>query len=232
MMNTIVLLGSSTILSIVIGVVLGVVVASHKRDGELDRVLVTSSLTTYSLPTFWIGLSLIFIFVVSLGWFPFPQGSYPAQWNVSGFPSLLEQFAVRLQYLFLPVITLTLFSYGVFLLLTRATMLETLTEDYITTARAKGLGERAILFSHAFKNASLPLVTASALAFGGILSGAIITERVFNLPGLGTWLFDSIGYKDFPVMQAMFFILALSVIVANFISDLVLGIIDPRIKYE
>jgi peptide/nickel transport system permease protein len=177
------------------------------------------------------GLTFIFIFAVGLKWFP-SGGAYPQQWSAAGMPSILEQIPVRLQYLFLPLLTLTIFSYGGFLLLTRVTMLETLSEDYIVTARAKGLSERAVLFRHAFKNASLPIVTASALSFGGILGGAIITEGVFNYPGIGAWLFDSIGWKDFPVMQAMFFILALSVIIANFASDLIYGIIDPRIKYE
>jgi len=85
---------------------------------------------------------------------------------------------------------------------------------------------------HAFKNASLPIITSSALAFGTILSGAIISETIFNWPGMGKWLFDAVQYKDFPVMQAMFFIIALSVIAANFISDILYGIVDPRIKYE
>lgn len=118
------------------------------------------------------------------------------------------------------------------MLLTRATMIETLNEDYITTARAKGLSGRAILTRHAFKNASLPLVTATALQFGGILGGAIITESLFNWAGLGRWLFDAVVYKDFPVMQAMFYLIALCVIGANFISDVIYGIIDPRIRYE
>lgn len=233
LMNTLILLGSSTILSIIIGVVGGIIVSSRRGSG-IDRASVTTSLTTYSLPTFWMGIAFIFIFVLSLHWLPVPQGSYPAQWGVPGFgpKNIFEVIVGRFQYLFLPMLVLTLFSYGTFLLLTRATMLETLSEDYIVTARAKGLSERSVLFRHAFKNASLPIVTASALSFGAILGGAIITEHVFSWPGLGTWLFDSIGYKDFPVMQAMFFILALSVIIANFISDLVYGIIDPRIKYD
>ncbi len=230
--NTLILLGSSTVLSIVIGIFLGVV-AAHKRGGAVDNFWVTASLTTFSLPTFWIGISFILIFAVGLGWFP-AGGVIPNTWAQGGvlLPSLWMQLLVRLQYLFLPMLTLTLFSYGGFLLLTRATMLETLGDDYIVTARAKGLKERTVLFHHAFKNASLPIVTASALAFGGILSGAIITETVFNWDGLGRWLFNAIGYKDFPVLQAMFYILALSVIVANFISDLIYGMIDPRIKYD
>ncbi len=228
--NTLLLLGSSTVLSIVIGVFLGVIV-SHRRGGVVDNFWVSASLTTFSLPTFWIGISFILIFALSLGWFP-PGNVVPNSWTREGLPPLLPQILTRLQYLFLPMLTLTLFSYGGFLLLSRATMLETLNEDYITTARAKGLKERTVLFRHAFKNASLPIVTASALAFGTVLSGAIITETVFNWDGLGRWLFSAIGYKDFPVMQAMFYILALSVIIANFISDLVYGMIDPRIKYE
>jgi ABC-type dipeptide/oligopeptide/nickel transport system permease component len=111
-------------------------------------------------------------------------------------------------------------------------MTEALSEDYILTARAKGLTQRAILLRHAFKNASLPIITSSALAFGSILSGAIITETIFNWPGLGLWLYDSVLYKDYPVMQAMFYIIALCVIAANFISDILYGIVDPRIKYE
>jgi peptide/nickel transport system permease protein len=177
------------------------------------------------------GITFITIFAYILHWFP--SGNYvPNEWAQFGVPPWPTYILVRLQYLFLPVLVLTLFQYGGFLLLTRATMLETLSEDYVTTARAKGLTERAVLYKHALKNASLPIVTASALTFGGVLGGAIITETVFNLDGLGLWLFNSIFNKDFPVMQAMFYILALSVIAANFISDLIYGIIDPRIRYE
>ena len=116
--------------------------------------------------------------------------------------------------------------------MTRATMLEVLSEDYITTARAKGLPERTVLLRHAFKNASLPVITSGALAFGGVLSGAIITETVFNWQGLGLWLFNSVIQKDFPVLQAMFYIIALCVIIANFVSDILYGIVDPRIRYD
>jgi peptide/nickel transport system permease protein len=231
--NTLLLLGSSTVLSIVIGIFWGIIV-SKRRGSSFDSFSVSSSLVAFSLPTFWIGITLILVFAFQLGWFPtggvIPYGFGGYGGNAA--PSLLDNIAVRAQHLFLPMLTLTLISYGGFLLLTRATMLEALTEDYIVTARAKGLKERTVLFRHAFKNASLPIVTASALAFGGVLSGAIITETVFQWDGLGRWLFDAIGWKDFPVMQAMFYILALSVIVANLISDIAYGMIDPRIKYE
>jgi len=227
--NTLLLLGSSTVLSIVIGIFLGVL-AARRRGGVVDNVAVTASLTTFSLPTFFMGIIFLSVFAIGLNWFPV-GGVVPAGWEVAS-PPLLQQIIPRLQHLFLPMLTLTLFTYGGFLLLTRATMLETLNEDYIVTAKAKGLKERTILFRHALKNASLPLVTASALSFGAILGGAIITETVFSWDGLGRWLFIAIGSKDFPVMQAMFYILALATIIANFISDLVYGIIDPRVRYE
>jgi ABC-type dipeptide/oligopeptide/nickel transport system permease component len=107
-----------------------------------------------------------------------------------------------------------------------------LNADYITTARAKGLPERTVLFKHALKNASLPIVTNAALAFGGLLGGAIITETIFNWDGLGFWIINSINSKDLPVMQAMFYLIALTTIAANFISDIIYGVLDPRIKYE
>lgn len=231
--NTLLLLGTSTVLAIIIGTVIGVFI-SKKRGSAADNFWVMSSLTTFSLPTFFMGILLIFTFAIALNWFP-PGGVSPSSWtnaNLHLAPSLLAQIPIRLQYLFLPALTLTLFSYGGFLLLTRATMMEALSEDYILTARAKGLSERAVLFKHAFKNASLPIITSSALAFGTILSGAIITETIFNWQGLGLWLYSSIFYKDFPVLQAMFYLIALSVIAANFVSDIIYGIVDPRIRYE
>jgi peptide/nickel transport system permease protein len=233
LVNTLTLLGTSTVLAIIIGTILGIVI-SRRRGSSLDNFWVTSSLTTFSLPTFFMGILLIFIFAVALNWFP-SGGTHPNGWdnlNLNLRPALPLQILVRLQYLFLPALTLTIFSYGGFLLLTRATMQEALSEDYIVTARAKGLSDRAVLFKHAFKNASLPLITNAALSFGAILGGAIITETIFNWDGLGKWLFDSIAYKDFPVMQAMFYIIALSVIAANFISDVLYGVVDPRIRYE
>ena len=249
MFNTLLLMGTSEILAIAIGIALGVI-AAHRRGGIYDNGSVIASLTTYSLPSFWIGMMLLLIFYFNLGWFP-NAGTYPANWaivyqttgglppkiilgNLAGIqialPSLLE-IQGRLTHLFLPVLTLTLFSYGGYLLLTRATMLETLSEDYIVTARAKGLKERTVLFKHALKNASLPLITNAALTFGFILSGAIITEQVFSYAGLGHWTWLSINYYDYPALQTIFFLIALCVIVANFIADVLYGVVDPRIKY-
>ena len=230
--NTLLLLGSSTIMSIIIGIVLGIA-AAHRRGSFLDSFSVSASLTTFALPTFWIGLVLILFLAKDLNWFPGGAVS-PLDWTLgpSHVPNILAQIPVRLQYLFLPALTLTLFTYGGFVLLTRATMMDSLSEDYILTAKAKGLSQRRILFGHAFKNASLPVITSSALAFGGILGGAIITETVFNWSGLGQWLYAAVVTKNYPVMQAMFYLISLTVIAANFIADVLYGIVDPRIRYE
>ena len=250
---TLVLLGGSTTLAIIIGVILGAL-SAHRRGGKFDTFCVTSSLIFYSLPTFWMGLLFILIFYVQLGWFPNAH-PYPAEWilpqnapkpftittasynplgmvvNVDG-GELLKLIVGYARHAFLPVTVLTLFQYGGFLLITRATMIEALTEDYIVTARAKGVSETNVIFKHALPNASLPIITSAALSYGFILSGAIITEGVFSWPGLGGWIFDAIGFKDYNILQAVFYVIALCVIAANFIADLLYGIIDPRIKYD
>jgi peptide/nickel transport system permease protein len=131
----------------------------------------------------------------------------------------------------LPWITLFIISFGAYVLLTRASVLEAITEDYVVTAKAKGLKERTILFKHTLKNALLPIITEIAITFGFTLSGAIITEQVFVYPGLGWWTWAAIENNDFPVLQAIFFLIAVCVILANFIADITYGFIDPRIKY-
>lgn len=247
---TLILMGGSTVLALIVGVALGAV-AAHKRGGKFDATAVLTSLVFYSLPTFWMGLLFILVFYSNLHWFPHAH-AYPPEWtnkwpvpftmassaagplgvvmtiNPNG---LWEYVTGYLRHAFLPVLTLTLFQYGGYLLLVRATMVEALTEDYIVTARAKGVSETNVVFRHALKNASLPLITSAALSFGFLLSGAIITEGVYSWPGLGRWIFDAIGAKDYNILQAVFYIIALCVILANFLADLLYGVIDPRIKY-
>jgi len=248
---TIWLIGSSTALSIIIGVLFGVL-AAQKRGSPLDTYSVVMSLLFYSLPVFWMGMIFIYAFAVQLRWLP-TGGAFPPDWTIETFPrpfmltsdssisSLNIQFAFNsgdmlrlvggfVRHAVLPVSTLVLFNYAGYLLLTRATMLETLTEDYVVTAKAKGLPEREILFKHALKNASLPLITNVALAFGFILSGAILTETIYNYPGLGRWIWEAISARDYPILMPTFYVIALCVIVANFLSDLLYGVVDPRIK--
>jgi peptide/nickel transport system permease protein len=251
---TLELMGGSTVLAAIIGIALGVLVAS-KRGSKFDSAAVTASLITYSLPVFWMGLVLILIFTVDLHMLPHANAR-PADWtipgrmpmaysvssaaapqwggstifnfNMNGFAGVIGGY---LFHLALPLTTLTLFQYGGYVLLTRATMIEALTEDYVATARAKGVKERNVIFRHALKNASLPLITNVALALGFLLGGAVITEGVFSWPGLGTWIFSAIGMSDYSVLQAAFYLIALCVIIANIISDVLYGLIDPRIKY-
>lgn len=249
---TVLLLGLTTIASLILGVYIGIIVIK-KRGSAFDSSAVVSSLILGSLPTFWIGLVLLWIFSNTLGWFPGAR-AFPADWALKGWPQVylinpsyssaainynttlslhgtLELFGGFLSHLALPFTTLTLFSVGGWILLTRASMLETVTEDYIVTAKAKGLSETAVLYKHALKNASLPIITSAALSFGFILTGAIITETVFSYPGVGGWIWDAIMIRDYSVLMAVFYIISVCVIVANIIADLLYGVIDPRIKY-
>jgi peptide/nickel transport system permease protein len=237
--NTLVLMGASTLFAILIGVTLGVI-AAYKRGGTFDSGAVITSLVTFSLPTFWMGMLAIYIFSLNLRILPPGRmvDDFMPAWNTYialgtriSIPTGVEILS-RIKHLILPVGVLTLFQYGNYLLLTRATMLETLTEDYILTAKAKGLRERTIIFKHALKNASLPIITSSALAFGFLIGGAIITETVFSYPGIGYLTITSLTTTlNLSVLHVIFYITALTVIFANFVSDLLYGVIDPRIKY-
>lgn len=226
---TLTLVITEEIIAIVLGIVVGVIAAS-KRGKLLDASSVLFSIITNSLPVFWVGMLLVLIFSYQLHWFPSGM-PYPAEWQQRWPTNFLVELTIRIQHLFLPVLALVIITVGSYLLLTRASMIEVLSEDYLVTARAKGLTERKVLFKHALKNASLPVLTQAAIAFGFMLSGAIVTEQVFSYPGLGQWIWRSIEWSDFPALQAIFFIIALCVIIANFIADIAYGVIDPRIKY-
>ncbi|MCK5631969.1 ABC transporter permease [Candidatus Bathyarchaeota archaeon] len=227
--NTLVLMGIAELGAMLVGILLGVV-AAYKRGGNLDTFLITTSLATYSVPVFWIGWLVLSAFSLNLKWFPV-GGLVPKDWAFNPPTSILQYVSGRLYMLTLPAFTLFIFLFGGWILLTRATVLETITEDYVTTARAKGLPERTVLFKHVLKNASLPLITSAALTFGFLISGAIITETVFSYGGMGLMIWAAIATTDIPVMQAFFFVIALLVVVANFVADLLYGVIDPRIKY-
>jgi peptide/nickel transport system permease protein len=227
--NTIVLMGLDAVISTSIGILLGVI-AAYKRDTILDTGMVTSSLITFSVPIFFIGWIMIFFFAGTLGWFP-SGGAAPRSWMRNPPSNAFEVLAGRISCLVLPTATLFLFSVGGWILLTRACILETITEDYVVTARAKGLKERTVLYKHILKNAALPLITNVAMTFGFIMSGAIITETLFSYNGMGLLIWDALHPPDLPVLQAVFYVIALCVIVANFVADLLYGIMDPRIKY-
>jgi len=229
--NTLILCITAEIVAVVIGLIVGVA-ASHKRGKITDTLSSLFSVVTQGLPVFWIGMLLLLIFSYSLGWFPSGH-SEPPEWAIYGKPAnFLIELAARLWHLFLPALTLVIISVGSYVLLTRASMLEVLGEDYLITLKAKGLGNIKILFKHALKNASLPLVTQVAIAFAFTLSGALVTETIFTYPGLGMWIWESIEEWDYPALQAIFYLVSLCVIVTNFIVDIIYGVIDPRIRYE
>ncbi len=223
--NTLLLMGTSLLFAALFGTLFGIY-AAYRRGSLFDMTAVTVSLFSYALPTFWMGLILIYVMGYLFGLFPLAG-------TISRPPPIdpiVKAFDVA-WHLFLPGLTLFLFSYGSWLLMMRSTLLEALHEDYITTARAKGVTERGVLFRHAFRNAMLPLVTNIALTIPGILNGAILTETVFSWRGLGLYTWGAIQFNDYPVLQALFFIFALVTVVCNLIVDLVYGFIDPRIKY-
>src|SRR5271157_975813 len=226
LLNTILLIGSADILAVVVGILLGAY-AAHERGKWFDSAAILTSLATFSLPTFWMALVVQSIFGFGLHWFPIEGWEHLPPITTGFVPYWWD----RMKYVVMPAMVLFLFTYGGFLLLTRACVLETMTEDYVLTARAKGVKERTVLFRHILKNASLPIITNVALQFGFMLSGAIITENVFVYNGLGTLIFNSITLREVPVMQAIFYIIALCVIIANFVADLIYGLVDPRVRY-
>ena len=229
--NSIVLLGVSTVLSIILGALLGVWSAA-KRGKFVDVGSLSVAIFAYSVPVFWIGLIVIYFLCVKNQWFPLSLGI--ATLGPGNTPLPVGSLAYITAYLWaatLPILILTFISYGGFQLIMRNTLYDVLTEDYITMARAKGLPENKVLFKHAFRNALLPLITSVALAFGFILSGAIITETIFNFTGLGWATLNYVYALDYPVLQGLFFLIAIMVVVANFLADITYGLLDPRVTY-
>jgi len=228
--NTLILLVTSTVIAIVLGALLGVISAS-KRGKFVDLTSLSVSIFAFSVPTFWLGLLLLYFFAIQNNWFPnsLAQALVPGQTPIP--PGTLQFFQAYLWAAALPIIVLTLISFGGYQLILRNTMNDVLTEDYIMMARAKGLSERAVLYKHAFRNALLPLITTIAIAFGFILSGAVITETIFSFTGLGYATVVYIIANDYPVLQGVFFLIGIMVVGANFIADIAYGFLDPRVSY-
>ncbi len=222
--NTLALLGTATVIELIIGVVLGTY-AGSRRGSKFDIVSLSTSLVTQSVPTFWIGIILIYIFGYTLGLFPLGGiADVNAPTDFIGYSLNVAWHAV------LPVTTLVIFLFGGTLLTMRSVLIDIMTEDYILTARAKGLAERAVIFRHALRNATLPLVTIVALSLSGIFAGAIITETVFSWPGIGIYLLNSAVNADFPTMNVLFFVIAFATIIGNFAADVLYAFLDPRVR--
>jgi peptide/nickel transport system permease protein len=225
MLNTLILLSAATVLVIVLGIGLGIVAAA-RRGSRIDSSVVVGALVFWSLPTFWTGLILIFIFGAFLNILPVSGTSTPGV----DFTSPIASLADLARHLVLPTITLALVDIGQFVVITRSSLVDVLTEDYILTAKAKGLSRRQVVWRHGVRNALLPVVTTTALYVGLTIGGAIQVETVFSWPGMGALMYDAVLRRDYPILEATFFIFALVVIAANFVSDLLYQILDPRVR--
>lgn len=237
--NTLLLMGTSSIVAIILGIFTGVKVAADPGSRK-DVGAVTVALFIYALPVFWVGMMLLMTFSFYLpnltgGLIHFPSGGTidPDVWIAAKNDPLggLIIAANILHHLILPMVTLGVGGYGGYFLYMRNSLIDVMTEDYILTARAKGLDENQVLYKHGLKNAMLPMVTIIAMTFGFLINGATLTETVFGWYGLGKFIFDSLIILDYPVVQAIFMVIAITAILANFIADLLYGVLDPRIKY-
>jgi peptide/nickel transport system permease protein len=221
---TILLIGLSEVIAVAVGLLLGAY-SGWRRGGALDRLGGGLSLVLYSMPYFVIGMPLIIIFAAGLGWFPTSGMTTPG-----GSTEPLAQLLDLLRHLVLPLAAISLGLIGGYSILMRSAIIDTRTEDYITTARAKGLTDGRILRKHAFPNAMLPMVTLIAINVGYVIAGAITAEIVFNWPGIGTLTVVALDARDYPVLQAIFLLVAVSVVLANFAADIIYGLLDPRVR--
>ncbi|MGB9778169.1 MAG: ABC transporter permease [Candidatus Bathyarchaeales archaeon] len=220
---TLLLVLTAMIISAIIGVILGTIAAA--RRGVIDVSLSTLSLFGISIPYFWLGQIFLIVFAVTLGLFP-TGGMISLRANYQG----IYYFLDVMHHLALPATTLAVFNIAYTTKITRGGVLEALTQDYIITARSKGIPERRVLFRHALRNALIPVVTYTGLNIGTLLVGAILTETVYSWPGMGSLLYDSIRLRDYPVVLGIFIYGSIMVITANLIVDILYGFLDPRIR--
>jgi peptide/nickel transport system permease protein len=225
MLNTLILLGAATVLIVLLGIGLGVLAAA-RRGSRADSTTVVSALVFWSLPTFWTGMILLFLFGVWLHAFPIsgvetPGAIYTSWW---------DHTSDITSHLVLPTVTLALVDIAQFILITRSSLVDVLTEDFILTAKAKGLPRRTVVWKHGFRNALLPVITASALYISLVVGGAIQVETVFSWPGMGRLTYDAVMRRDYPILEACFLIFAVTVIIANFMTDLLYQVLDPRVR--
>ncbi len=225
---TLVLVGTSTILSIIIGIWIGNI-AAWNRGRKFDTISTTGTITLYSMPEWWLGLILFSVFATGLGPIPrlFPIGKLRSAgidpWSLDG---VIDQA----WHLVLPVLTLTLAYLAEYSLIMRSALLDEMGEDYLQTARAKGLRDALVRRRHASRNALLPVVTLISLNLGFIVSGAITIETVFSIPGLGLLTTDALRIPDIPMLQGTFFVFSAAVVLANLASNLLYGLLDPRVR--
>ena len=211
--------GASELFAVLIGVPLGVL-AAWKANSWIDRTAMVFAVLAFSVPSFYLAYNLIFLFAVKLQWFP-----------AIGYQPISEGIGTWAKSMTLPTISVGLIIAGLLTRITRATMLEVLREDYVRTARAKGLAEGAVLFRHALKNAFAPVLTVIGLGIAALITGLVVTETVFAIPGVGRLVVDSIQRRDYPTIQGLMLVIALAYLTINLVIDLTYAYIDPRIRY-
>lgn len=219
---TVLLILAGEVVGIFIGTVMGII-AAWKARSKIDGLALVVGLTAWALPPFWLGIVLL---ILARG--VLPAGGFETVGAT--FDSTLAQWLDIARHLVLPASTMALLLFGAYMLVVRNSSLEVLAEDYILTAKAKGLSSVKVLWAHALKNASLPLVTLIAMDLGYALGGSIQIETIFSWPGLGQLMFQAISQRDYPVLQGVFLLLAVGVIGANFLADLTYVMLDPRVK--
>jgi peptide/nickel transport system permease protein len=222
--NTLLLVGLSTLASTVIGLLIGIY-GGWRRGSTFDAGSLGFGLILYSMPEFWLGIILLIVFSSMLGIFP-TGGIVTPGANFTGFDAAVDVA----NHMVLPWLTLTLAFIGEYALIMRSSLLDVMGEDYVTTARAKGLREALVLRRHVVPNALLPTVTLIALNLGFVVSGAITIETVFSWPGLGLLSFEALRAPDYPLLQGIFLLFSAAVIIANLIADLIYGYLDPRVR--
>jgi peptide/nickel transport system permease protein len=212
-----------TILAMLISVGVGVpigVIAAWRKGSWLDRGVMVFAVSGFSMPTFWLGFILVYVFAITAGWLP-----------VQGYMPLAAGLGPFLSHLILPALTLSVVYMALIARMTRASMLGVLDEDFIRTAFAKGLAPRSVLVRHALKNASLPVVTIIGIGFALLIGGAVVTESVFALPGLGRLTVDAIVRRDYPVIQGVLLVVSGVYVLINLVVDVLYVVLDPRIRY-
>ncbi|HET7037979.1 MAG TPA: ABC transporter permease [Thermomicrobiaceae bacterium] len=222
--TTLWVIGSAYLLSVLIAIPIGVL-SAIKQYSIMDNVATTIAFMGFSLPTFFTGLLAIMLFTIWLGWLPM---IYSSTIKTPG----LEGIWLHIKQAIMPVLVLALFQTAALTRYVRASMLETIHQDYVRTARAKGLGEGVVINRHALRNALIPVVTIIALSVPGIFTGAVVTEQIFRVPGIGSLLISAINASDTPVIMAITFIFAVLVVIFNLVADVLYGVLDPRIKYS
>ncbi len=209
----------SLLISMLIAIPIGIY-AAYRRGSAFDQSVISAAMLAASVPSFWTGLIAQRWLATEYGWFP-----------VSGYGGPESTFVERMQFLILPSLVLGIVNSALILRFTRASMLDVLGEDYIRTARSKGMGERRVVLRHALRNAGIPIITVIGLTFALLVSGAVVTERVFNIPGLGNLVVNAVLRRDYPVIQGTLIVVAVLYVVINLITDLLYLLVDKRVRY-